>query len=106
MLAQVGYLIVDDRASRVSRKCGKSEEGIQFREESGVAVLHHVDLRLAEQDQVVPQRNGQTVLGFAIVQSYLSTAVKWGIGRYDALKCLFTTGPWIPHALTPDTAAA
>ncbi|WP_371583982.1 IS66 family transposase [Streptomyces sp. NBC_01314] len=43
---------------------------------------------------------------FAIVQSYLSTASKWGIGRYDALKRLFTTGAWIPHALTPDTTAA
>jgi transposase len=43
---------------------------------------------------------------FAIVQSYLSTAAKWGISRFDALHRLFTTGPWIPHALTPDTAAA
>ncbi|MFD4764693.1 IS66 family transposase, partial [Streptomyces sp. NPDC058439] len=43
---------------------------------------------------------------FAIVQSYLSTANKWGINRYDALKRLFTTGAWIPHTLTPNTAAA
>ncbi|MET8129245.1 transposase, partial [Streptomyces sp. NPDC005231] len=48
-------------------------------------------------------RTLQGLANFAIVQSYLSTAAKWGIGRYDALKRLFTTGPWIPHALTPDT---
>ena len=42
---------------------------------------------------------------FAIVQSYLSTATKWGIRRYDALKRLFSTGAWIPHTLTPDATA-
>lgn len=51
-------------------------------------------------------RTLQGLADFAIVQSYLSTTAKWGIGRYDALKRLFTTGAWIPHALTPDTAAA
>jgi len=42
---------------------------------------------------------------FAIVQSYLSTAAKWGIDTLDALRQLFATGPWLPPALTPDTAA-
>lgn len=51
-------------------------------------------------------RTLQGLADFAIIQSYLSTATKWGISRYDALKCLFTTGAWIPHTLTPDTAAA
>jgi transposase len=51
-------------------------------------------------------RTLQGLADFAIVQSYLSTAAKWGISRYDALKRLFTTGAWIPHALTPDTVAA
>lgn len=51
-------------------------------------------------------RTLQGLAEFAIVQSYLSTATKWGISRYDALKRLFTTGAWIPHALTPDTTAA
>jgi len=50
-------------------------------------------------------RTLQGLADFAIVQSYLSTAAKWGIGRYDALKRLYTTGAWIPHALTPDAAA-
>lgn len=39
---------------------------------------------------------------FATVQSYLSTATKWGIDPLDALHQLFTTGPWLPRALTPD----
>jgi transposase len=41
---------------------------------------------------------------FAIVQSYLSTAAKWGIDAPGALRQLFTTGPWLPPALTPDAA--
>ena len=38
---------------------------------------------------------------FAIVQSYLSTAGKWGIDALDALTQLFTDGPWLPPATTP-----
>ncbi|TDC77492.1 IS66 family transposase [Actinomadura sp. 7K507] len=43
---------------------------------------------------------------FALVHSYLSTATKWGIDKLDALKRLFTTGPWLPPALTPTPPAA
>jgi len=38
---------------------------------------------------------------FAIVQSYLSTAAKWGIDQLDALTQLFTDGPWLPAAIRP-----
>jgi transposase len=38
---------------------------------------------------------------FAVVQSYLSTAAKWGIDACDALTQLFTTGPWLPPAIRP-----
>lgn len=38
---------------------------------------------------------------FAVVQSYLSTAAKWGITTLDALTQLFTTGPWLPPATAP-----
>jgi transposase len=38
---------------------------------------------------------------FAIVQSYLSTAVKWGIGKLDALRDLFNGNAWIPPGLQP-----
>jgi len=38
---------------------------------------------------------------FAIVQSYLSTAAKWGLTKLDALRKLFVTGPWLPPAVAP-----
>ena len=38
---------------------------------------------------------------FAIVQSDLSTAAKWGIDALDALTQLFTDGPWLPPATAP-----
>jgi transposase len=50
-------------------------------------------------------RTLQGIADFAVVQSYLSTAGKWGLSRYQALHQLFTTGPWIPPALTPHAIA-
>jgi transposase len=41
------------------------------------------------------------LIEFATVHSYLSTANKWGKNKLDALHELFTTGPWLPPALTP-----
>jgi len=38
---------------------------------------------------------------FAIVQSYLDTAAKWGLDKLDVLQQLFTTGAWLPPALIP-----
>jgi transposase len=38
---------------------------------------------------------------FAIGQSYLSTAAKWGLSKLDALRQLFTSGPWLPPATAP-----
>jgi len=67
------------------------------------------DIRVAKVQQRTSGGCWRTLQGladFAIVQSYLSTAAKWGIGRYAALKRLFATGAWIPHALTPDKPAA
>jgi transposase len=40
---------------------------------------------------------------FAVVQSYLSTATKWGITRIDALRGLFNGHPWMPTGLEPST---
>jgi hypothetical protein len=37
----------------------------------------------------------------AIVQSYLDTATKWGLDKLEVLHDLFTTGAWLPPALTP-----
>ena len=38
---------------------------------------------------------------FAIVQSYLDTATKWGLDSFAVLTQLFTTGAWLPPAATP-----
>ena len=46
-------------------------------------------------------RTLQGLADFAIVQSYLSTAAKWGIDPLDALTQLFTDGPWLPAAIHP-----
>jgi transposase len=46
-------------------------------------------------------RTLQGLTDFAIVQSYLDTATKWGLDKLDALCQLFTTGAWLPPALTP-----
>jgi len=40
---------------------------------------------------------------FAVVQSYLSTATKWGIPKIDALRGLFNGSPWMPSGLEPAT---
>jgi transposase len=37
----------------------------------------------------------------AIVQSYLSSAVKWGISKPDALRDLFNGHAWIPPNFEP-----
>lgn len=46
-------------------------------------------------------RTLQGLTDFAIVQSYLDTTTKWGLNKLDALRQLFTTGAWLPPALTP-----
>ena len=38
---------------------------------------------------------------FAVVQSYLSTAAKWGIPKIDALRDLFNGTPWMPPGIEP-----
>jgi len=46
-------------------------------------------------------RTLQGLTDFATIHSYLSTTKKWGKDHLDALTTLFTTGPWLPPALTP-----
>ncbi len=38
---------------------------------------------------------------FALVQSYLSTAAKWGISKLDTLRDLFNCRAWLPPGLEP-----
>jgi len=46
-------------------------------------------------------RTLQGLADFAVVQSYLSTAGKWGIDALDALIRLFEDQPWLPTATAP-----
>jgi len=46
-------------------------------------------------------RTLQGLADFAVVQSYLSTAAKWGINALDALTQLFAEGPRLPAAIRP-----
>jgi transposase len=46
-------------------------------------------------------RTLQGLIDFTLVHSYLDTATKWGINKLQALHQLFTTGAWLPPALTP-----
>jgi transposase len=46
-------------------------------------------------------RTLQGLVDFAIVQSYLDTATKWGKDKLEVLRQLFTTGAWLPPALNP-----
>ncbi len=46
-------------------------------------------------------RTLQGLADFAIVQSYLSTATKWGISKLDALRALFNGHAWLPPGLEP-----
>lgn len=46
-------------------------------------------------------RTLQGLADFAVTQSYLSTAAKWGISKIDALRELFNGRAWIPPALQP-----
>lgn len=41
------------------------------------------------------------LVDFAVVQSYLDSATKWGIDKLQVLCELFTAGAWLPPALTP-----
>ncbi len=62
------------------------------------------DIRPVQVQQRTSGGTWRTLLGladFAIIQSYLSTAGKWGIGALDALTRLFTDGPWLPPATAP-----
>jgi transposase len=46
-------------------------------------------------------RTLQGLAEFAVVQSYLSTAAKWGISKLDALRDLFNGHAWMPCGLEP-----
>ncbi|HEY6424573.1 MAG TPA: IS66 family transposase [Pseudonocardiaceae bacterium] len=58
-------------------------------------------VKIAQRTSGGAWRTLQGLTDFAIVQSYLDTATKWGLDKLDALRKLFTTGAWLPPALSP-----
>ncbi len=58
-------------------------------------------VKIAQRTSGGAWRTLQGLTEFAVVHSYLSTAHKWGKDKLEALTELFTTGPWLPPALTP-----
>jgi transposase len=46
-------------------------------------------------------RTLQGLADFAIIQSYLSTAAKWGLSKLGALRDLFNGRAWLPPGLEP-----
>ena len=46
-------------------------------------------------------RTLQGLADFAIVQSYLSTAAKWGLSKLDAFRGLFNGQAWLPPGIEP-----
>ncbi len=46
-------------------------------------------------------RTLQGLAQFALVQSYLSTAAKWGLSKLDALRAVFNGRAWLPPGLEP-----
>ncbi|MGH3499575.1 MAG: IS66 family transposase, partial [Nocardioidaceae bacterium] len=58
-------------------------------------------VKLAQRTSGGAWRTLQGLTDFALVQSYLDTATKWGHDKLNALRDLFTTAAWLPPALTP-----
>ena len=105
-----------DRAARLATGgliAQQELDGARTAQRSAVATLDASRRRLAQAERdlrpvKIQQRTSggtwRTLAGladFAVVQSYLSTARKWGIDSIDALTRLFTTGAWLPPAAAP-----
>jgi uncharacterized coiled-coil protein SlyX len=94
---------------RLARRFGRHEAMIlRFATDLTVAFTNNQaerDIRPVKVQQRASGGCWRTLEGladFAIVQSYLSTAAKWGLDKLGALHQLFAAGPWLPPALSPD----
>lgn len=101
-----GLLATDARV--LIRRFGRFEDMIlRFATDLTVPFTNNTAERAVRPVKVQQRTSGgawRTLAGlvdFAIVQSYLDTAVKWGHDKLCVLRELFTTGAWLPPALTP-----
>jgi transposase len=97
-----------DKARTLINRFRRFEDMIlRFATDLSVAFTNNAAERAVRPVKVQQRTSGgcwRTVQGltdFAIVQSYLDTATKWGLDNLDALRMLFTTGAWLPPTLTP-----
>src|SRR5271156_2814302 len=91
------------RAARGGQRCpggGRSEDRGAERTGRGDGAVPGQGL-LQQRTSGGCWRTLEGLADFAIVQSYLSTAAKWGISNLDALRQLFTNGPWLPPVTAP-----
>jgi transposase len=101
-----GLLAVEARA--LIRRFGRFEDMIlRFATDLAVPFTNNQAERAVRPVKVQQRTSGgawRTLAGltdFAVVQSYLDTAAKWGRDKLDVLRELFSTGAWLPPALTP-----
>ncbi len=93
---------------RLARRFGRHEAMIlRFATDLSVGFTNNQSERDVRPVKVQQRASGgcwrtlQGLADFAVVQSYLSTAAKWGVDKLAALRQLFATGPWLPPALGP-----
>jgi transposase len=96
-------------ARRIARRFLKFEDLIlRFATRPDLDIFTNNEAERAIRPAKVQQRSSggcwRTLTGlaeFALVQSYLSTAAKWGISKLDALRDLFNGHAWLPPGLEP-----
>ncbi|MGH3183250.1 MAG: IS66 family transposase, partial [Streptosporangiaceae bacterium] len=95
-------------ARKLLRRFTRYEDMIlRFATDLSVPFTNNVSERAVRPVKVQQRTSGgawrtlEGLTNFATVQSYLDTTTKWGIDKHHALQQLFTTGAWLPPALTP-----
>jgi transposase len=95
-------------ARRIARRFLNFEDMIlRFATRPDLDIFTNHDERTIRPVKVQQRSSGgcwRTIEGladFAVTQSYLSTAAKWGISKLDALRDLFNGHAWLPPGLEP-----
>jgi transposase len=95
-------------ARRIARRFLNFEDMIlRFATRPDLDIFTNNDERTIRPVKVQQRSSGgcwRTIEGladFAVTQSYLSTAAKWGISKLDALRDLFNGHAWLPPGLEP-----
>jgi transposase len=102
------HTLLADRARTLIERFRRYEDMIlRFAADPAVPFTNNEAERAVRPVKVQQRTSGgcwRTIEGltdFAIVHSYLDTAAKWGLDKLEALRRLFTTGAWLPPAISP-----